>query len=275
MAVQIQVRRGIGTDWSNVNPILADGEIGYDKTTKQLKIGDGSSSWSTLQYFSPSTIGVGTIVDAAVISGIVTAISYVSTAATGTSPLTVNSSTLNVNLNADLLDGQHGAYYRDASNINAGTLDANRLPSYISVSNLNVSGIATVGTVTATDYYGYGTNLTGIVTSIVAGSNIAITTSNGQVTISAGTGGGSGGDPYSGIGTPLSTPPRFDGDLLNLIFKTQKSETIPINTLKVISSDADSGNIAFTKLNDIIIGTGSTLVISTGTTFIMNVLNIF
>lgn len=275
MAVQIQIRRGISTEWSSANPILADGEIAYEKDTRQVKIGDGSSTWNTLPVFSPTTIGVGTIVNAAVISGVVTALNYVSTAATGTSPLTVNSSTLNVNLNADFLDGQHGAYYRDASNINAGTLNADRLPSYISVSNLNVSGIATVGTVTATNYYGSGTNLTGIVTSIAAGTNIAITTSNGQVTISAGTGGGSGGDPYSGIGTPLSVPPRFDGDLLNLVFKTQKSETIPINTLKVISSDANSGNIAFTKLNDIIISTGSTLVISTGTTFIMNVLNIF
>jgi hypothetical protein len=34
-----------------------------------------------------------------------------STIATGTSPLNVTSTTLNTNLNADLLDGQHGAYY--------------------------------------------------------------------------------------------------------------------------------------------------------------------
>lgn len=32
------------------------------------------------------------------------------------------------NLNADLLDGQHGAYYQDASNLNAGTLAEARLP---------------------------------------------------------------------------------------------------------------------------------------------------
>jgi hypothetical protein len=275
MAVQIQIRRGISTEWSSTDPILADGEIAYEKDTRQIKIGDGSSTWNTLPIYSPNTIGIATIISSAVISGVVTATNYVSTAATGTAPLTVNSSTLNVNLNADFLDGQHGSYYQNASNINAGTLNANRLPDSISLSNLNVSGIATIGTVTATEYYGSGVNLTGIVTSIVAGSNIAITTSNGQVTISAGTGGGEGGDPYSGIGTPLSVPPRFDGDILNLIYKTQKSETIPPNTLKVISSDAISGNIAFTKLNDIIIGTGSTLVISTGTTFITNVLNIF
>jgi hypothetical protein len=32
-------------------------------------------------------------------------------------------------LDADLLDGQHGAYYRDAGNLNAGTLDVARLPA--------------------------------------------------------------------------------------------------------------------------------------------------
>ena len=45
-----------------------------------------------------------------------------STVAIGTAPLTVTSTTAVTNLNADLLDGQHGTYYRDAANINAGTL---------------------------------------------------------------------------------------------------------------------------------------------------------
>ena len=48
----------------------------------------------------------------------------------------------------------------------------------------------TVGVVTATSYSGSGTNLTGIVTSIVAGTNITISGSTGQVTINS-TGGGS------------------------------------------------------------------------------------
>jgi hypothetical protein len=39
-----------------------------------------------------------------------------STVASGTAPLDVTSTTLCVNLNADMLDGQHGAYYRDRAN---------------------------------------------------------------------------------------------------------------------------------------------------------------
>ena len=37
------------------------------------------------------------------------------TIATGTSPFAITSTTLNTNLNADLLDGQHGSYYQPAS----------------------------------------------------------------------------------------------------------------------------------------------------------------
>ena len=42
-----------------------------------------------------------------------------------------------------------------------------------------------VGVVTATSFSGSGTNLTGIVTSIVAGTNVTISSSTGQVTINS------------------------------------------------------------------------------------------
>lgn len=319
MAVQIQIRRGIGTEWSSVNPILADGEIAYDKTSKQLKIGDGSSDWITLPYFTPGapvTIGLDTQVTQLVVAGVITAQSYVSTAVTGTAPISVTSTTLNTNFNADLLDGQHGSYYRNASNINAGTLSTTVFPSSISFDNLtinqyasfgssvridsnsgivtanqyqgsgiNLTGVgiitanyyngstikleSTTGIVTATSYRGDGSQLTGVVTSIVAGSNVSISTSTGQITISATGGGGGSG---SGIGTPLSSDPE---DPLNLVYKTPKSITIPPNTLSVIASDIASGNVAYTRLDSIVVSTGSTLTVSSGTTFIMNVLNIF
>lgn len=43
-----------------------------------------------------------------------------STIATGTAPLTVASTTLVANLNADLLDGQEGSYYLDSANHTGG-----------------------------------------------------------------------------------------------------------------------------------------------------------
>ena len=50
-----------------------------------------------------------------------------------------------------------------------------------------------VGVVTATSFVGNGVDLTGIVTSIVAGSNVTISGSTGRVTINASGGGGGGG----------------------------------------------------------------------------------
>ena len=49
------------------------------------------------------------------------------------------------NLDADYLDGQHGAFYRNASNINAGTLSENYLPSNVMFLNNDqtVSGLKT------------------------------------------------------------------------------------------------------------------------------------
>jgi len=66
-----------------------------------------------------------------------------STLATGTAPLAVTSTTLNTNLNADLLDGQHGSYYATASSI-SGT--DNYIPRFNGTSALENSNIYDNGT---------------------------------------------------------------------------------------------------------------------------------
>jgi hypothetical protein len=50
MATRIQMRRGSTSDWNTADPILNEGEIGYNTTLGQIKVGDGSSSWSELEY---------------------------------------------------------------------------------------------------------------------------------------------------------------------------------------------------------------------------------
>ena len=50
MATRIQVRRGSTSDWNSADPILNEGEIGYNTTLGQIKIGDGESLWSELYY---------------------------------------------------------------------------------------------------------------------------------------------------------------------------------------------------------------------------------
>lgn len=51
----IQLRRDTATDWLSENPVLLEGEAGYELDTQRLKIGDGLTEWSALSYVS----GVG------------------------------------------------------------------------------------------------------------------------------------------------------------------------------------------------------------------------
>lgn len=49
MAV-IQFKRGSSERWNELNPILSDGEPGYDSTQGRLKIGDGKTAWDKLRF---------------------------------------------------------------------------------------------------------------------------------------------------------------------------------------------------------------------------------
>jgi len=44
----IQIRRGTTSQWTTANPILSSGELGLDTTLNQIRIGDGSTAWSSL-----------------------------------------------------------------------------------------------------------------------------------------------------------------------------------------------------------------------------------
>ena len=48
----MQQRRGTAAQWTAANPILAAGEIGFETDTSKFKMGNGSSTWSALQYFA-------------------------------------------------------------------------------------------------------------------------------------------------------------------------------------------------------------------------------
>jgi len=55
MAVKIQFRRGTATEWTTSNPVLSQGEAGYEHDTGKFKIGNGTSPWNSLQYSSGTT----------------------------------------------------------------------------------------------------------------------------------------------------------------------------------------------------------------------------
>jgi len=52
MAVQIQHRRGTAAAWTSANTVLAEGEIGFENDTNFIKIGDGTTAWTSLAYSS-------------------------------------------------------------------------------------------------------------------------------------------------------------------------------------------------------------------------------
>jgi len=95
-----------------------------------------------------------------------------------------------------------------------------------------------VGVVSATTFYGDGANLTGV----------------------------------SGFATAISST---QGDFLNQVFVTAQVLPLGAGTSVSITSSSADGNAAFTRAGRIDVGTGSTLHVSVGTTFITNVLGVF
>ena len=58
----IQLRTSAAATWTSVNPTLAVGEVGFESDTNKLKIGNGTSAWTALDYASGAA--TGTIVSA-------------------------------------------------------------------------------------------------------------------------------------------------------------------------------------------------------------------
>lgn len=52
VAKKLQLRRDTAATWTSVNPILAEGEIGYEADTNKMKIGNGFTHWNDLVYFN-------------------------------------------------------------------------------------------------------------------------------------------------------------------------------------------------------------------------------
>jgi len=50
VAVQIRWRRDTAANWTANNPTLAQGEPGFETDTRKYKVGNGSSSWTSLAY---------------------------------------------------------------------------------------------------------------------------------------------------------------------------------------------------------------------------------
>jgi hypothetical protein len=64
MAVRIQLRRDTAANWTSNNPVLRQGEIGIETDTYQMKVGNGTSTWTQItQYMNIVPDGNLTIED--------------------------------------------------------------------------------------------------------------------------------------------------------------------------------------------------------------------
>jgi hypothetical protein len=83
MATRMQQRRGTAQQWTDANPILAAGEIGFETDTGKFKMGNGSSAWSALSYFTDSSDFDTTSINNTINSTVSAAIAGVVAAAPG------------------------------------------------------------------------------------------------------------------------------------------------------------------------------------------------
>jgi hypothetical protein len=115
--------------------------------------------------------------------------------------------------------------------------------------NLNATGISTIGIASATSI-----NATGVITA------------------SSFVGDGSQLTGVSGFATALS--PSQSSPLFQ-VFKTPKALTIGAGTSVSVEVGSDEGSVAFTRAGDIVVASGATFRIASGTTLQTNVLGLF
>lgn len=123
--------------------------------------------------------------------------------------------------------------------------------------NVNISGITTVGVLTA-------------YTSVTVGTAITADAASGIVTATKFVGDGSELTGVSGFATALSSD---TASILNKVFKTPVNLEVAADT--TIQSDAASDNIAFMREGRIHVQDGVVLTVGSGTTVLMNILSIF
>lgn len=138
--------------------------------------------------------------------------------------------------------------------------DATRLANFS-------SGVGTDGTLDTNNL-----NISGVATAATLKVGSAVTVSGGIVTATQFVGDGSQLTGVSGFATALSSDQT---SVLNRFFKTPEEIPIGAGTSVSITSDDASGNVAFCREGNIHVAVGATFHIGSGTTLATNVLGVF
>ena len=113
-AMWLNVRTGVLDVHSNITSHNGYLAANWDSARRLVLGGGGSYVWIDSRDSSNNVLcNIGLYDNKVVIGNYAESSRFVSTVGTGTQPYQCNSTTLNTNLNADLLDGEHGAYYQN------------------------------------------------------------------------------------------------------------------------------------------------------------------
>lgn len=81
--VKMAQRRDTAANWTSANPTLLAGEIGIESDTSKIKLGTGSTSWTSLSYTPWSQVSTYPFVNADIASGAAIAYSKLATLTSG------------------------------------------------------------------------------------------------------------------------------------------------------------------------------------------------
>lgn len=242
MADIIQIRRGTAAQWASTNPVLADGELGFETDTKKGKLGNGVAAWAALPYSFTGEVP-GTVAE------------QITAATAKTTPVDadllgiVDSAASNVlkkltwaNLKATLktyLDTLYAtiAHNHSTSDITSGTLGVARggtgIDSFTIGNFISASGATTLQQRTPDQVRSdIGAEAAFSKGSLIAGTNITLSgtlanrlVGTGDITVSASGGGDVAGEIVAA--SDKATP--VDADLLGLV------DSAALNVLKKLT----------------------------------------
>jgi hypothetical protein len=102
--VRLQIRRGTASQWTSANPILAAGEMGVETDTRKVKIGDGTTGWTSLNYIAADNPEISEIAQDAIDQALTAGTGILKSYNDGSNTITVSVDTSVIATKAELAE---------------------------------------------------------------------------------------------------------------------------------------------------------------------------